>query len=305
MSVTNFLIQRLTYLSRLKRKNHVINGILQQHNFNDRGIINVHGIDFRNAGDFYCGPHHYFEQLKGRELDIFGYKDSDQLVLDHYSELIKNNSIIIGGGGLLNRPSFGKPIKMLEELSNRGKKTVLWGLGHNEKNKNTFGKVTSYNIEPSAFGLVGVRDYNMGLEWVPCASCLNPIMDTKLDVENEVGLIYHKKTLKNKRVLNSLKEYPSTSNTTSIEEIITFIAKSEIIVTDSYHAMYWSMLLDKKVIALPNSSKFYSFKYQPTFSDFENFKKDLKKPQKHSGVLEECREINLKFAEKVFNYLGI
>ncbi len=305
MSVKNFLIQRLTYFNRLNRKNQVINGILKHNQFDDKGVINVHGIDLRNAGDFYCGPHHYFEQLKGRELDITGFKDTDQKVIDHYHDLIVNNKLIIGGGGLLNRPSFNKPIKMIEELSHRGKKTVLWGLGHNEKDKSTYGKVTSYNIDPSKFGLVGVRDYNMGQEWVPCASCLHPIMDTKLKIENEVGLIYHKKTLKNKRLLNSLKDYPSTSNTTSIEEIINFIAKSDTIVTDSYHAMYWSMLLDKKVVAMPNSSKFYSFKYQPTFSDFDNFKNDIKKAQKHTGILEECREINLKFAEKAFDYLGI
>ena len=305
MSVKNFLLQRVSYFNRTYKKNQVIKGILNEQNTNENGIINVHGIDLRNAGDFYCGPHHYFKELNGRELDISGYKDANQDVLDHYHDSIVNNSIILGGGGLLNRPSFNKPIKMIEELSNRGKKTVLWGLGHNEKDKSTFGKVTSYNVDTSKFGLVGVRDYDMGEEWVPCASCLHPIMDTKLTVENEVGLIYHKKTLKNKRILNSLKDFPSTSNTTSIEEIINFISKSDTIVTDSYHAMYWSMLLDKKVVALPNSSKFYSFKYKPTFSDFENFKSDLKKAQRHTGILEECKEINLKFAEKAFNYLGI
>lgn len=304
MSAKNFIIQRLTYFNRLNRKNKVIKGILNCDDLKDNGVINVHGIDLRNAGDFYCGPHHYFDQLKGKELDISGYKDSDQAVLDHYHDLIVNNSLIIGGGGLLNRPSFEKPIKMFEHLAEKGKKTVLWGLGHNEKDRSTFGKVTSYNVDTSKFGLVGVRDYDMGEEWVPCVSCLNPIMDTKLTVENEVGLIYHKKTLKNKRILNNLKDYPSTSNTTSIEEIITFIAKSDTIVTDSYHAMYWSMLLGKKVVALPNSSKFYSFKYKPTFSTFENFKNDIKKAQSQSGILEECREINLKFAEKAFDYLG-
>ncbi|MES2575420.1 MAG: polysaccharide pyruvyl transferase family protein [Bacteroidota bacterium] len=304
MSVKNFLIQQFTHFNRLSRKNKVINGILNNEHFENNGVINVHRTDLRNAGDFYCGPHHYFEQIKGRELDIFEYKDSDQKILDNYHNLIVNNSLIIGGGGLLNRPSFEKPMKMFEQLAEKGKKTVLWGVGHNEKNRNTFGKVTSYNVDTSKFGLVGVRDYDMGKEWVPCVSCLHPIMDTKLTVENEVGLIYHKKTLKNKRILNSLNDYPSTSNTTNIEEIITFIAKSDTIVTDSYHAMYWAMLLNKKVVALPNSSKFYSFKYKPTFSDFENFKNDLKKAEKHSGILEECREINLKFGKKVFDYLG-
>ena len=196
-------------------------------------------------------------------------------------------------------------MKMFENITQKGKKTVLWGLGHNEKDRSTFGKVTKYNVDTSKFGLVGVRDYNMKEEYVPCVSCLHPIMDTKLDIVNEVGVIFHKKTLKDKSLLNKLSSYPSSSNTLKIEEIINFIAQTDTIVTDSYHAMYWSMLLGKKVVALPNSSKFYSFKYKPAFSNFKNFENEIKNAPRYSGILEECREINIKFSEKVFNYLNI
>ena len=181
---------------------------------------------------------------------------------------------------------------------------VLWGLGHNEKNPKAFGKVTKYNIDTQKFGLVGVRDYDMKEEWVPCASCLHPILDTKSEVINEIGLIFHKKTLNNPKVLGKFKNYPSTSNTTSLEDIISFIAKTDTVVTDSYHAMYWSMLMNKKVVVFPNSSKFFTFKYQPVFSSIDTFKLDCKKAQNYSGILEECRDINLKFSEKAFDYLG-
>ena len=86
--------------------------------------------------------------------------------------------------------------------------------------------------------------------------------------------------------------------------MISFIGKSNTIVTDSYHAMYWSILLGKKVVAIPNSSKFFDFKYQPIISSFKEFEKDLHKAKSYSGVLEECREVNIKFADKVFNYLN-
>jgi len=65
------------------------------------------------------------------------------------------------------------------------------------------------------------------------------------------------------------------------------------------------MLMGKKTLVIPNSSKFYDFKYQPVISNFDKVLEDLKKAQSYSGVLEECREINKKFAEKVFDYLGI
>ncbi|HTO35512.1 MAG TPA: polysaccharide pyruvyl transferase family protein [Flavobacterium sp.] len=302
MSVRNFLIQRLTFFNRLYTKKTTIKTVINATQYNN-GVINVHGIDLRNAGDYNCGPHLYFKKLNGKSLDISDYKRPDKT--DNYIEKIVNNSIIIGGGGLLNRGSFERQMKMFEAIAQNGKKTVLWGLGHNEKDRATFGKVTRYNVDTSKFGLVGVRDYDMKEEWVPCVSCLHPIMDTKNTVINEVGLIYHKKTLKDKSLLKKLDSYPSTSNTINIEEIIDFISKTDTVVTDSYHAMYWSMLLGKKIVALPNSSKFYSFKYKPAFSDFKNFENEIKNAPRYTGVLEECREINLKFSEKVFDYLNL
>ena len=97
----------------------------------------------------------------------------------------------------------------------------------------------------------------------------------------------------------------SSSNTTNLEALVSFIGKSKTIVTDSYHAMYWSMLLGKKVVVIPNSSKFFDFKYPPLITTFNDFESDLKKAQSYNGILEECREINRKFAQKVFDYLNL
>lgn len=280
----------------------VLNTIARNSQENN-GIVNIHRIDEKNIGDYYCAPHHYFNQLK-ESLDIFDYKSLNPAIKQSFIDSISQNSLVIGGGGLLNRGSFDKQMHLFEKLSQKNKKMVLWGLGHNEKNSKAFGKVTKYNIDTQKFGLIGVRDYDMKEEWVPCASCLHSILDTKSEVINEIGLIFHKKTLNNPRVLAKFKDYPSTSNTTSLEDIISFIAKTETVVTDSYHAMYWSMLMNKKVVVFPNSSKFFTFKYQPVFSSVDNFKLDCKKAQNYSGILEECRDINLKFSEKVFDYLG-
>lgn len=272
-------------------------------NQRNSGVVNVHRLDINNVGDYYCGPNHYFEKIN-QALDIFESKTLDLPTKENFIDTICANSLIIGGGGLLNRPSFEKQMKLFESLGEKGKKTVLWGLGHNEKSKKTYGKVTDYNIDTSKFGLVGVRDYNMKELWVPCASCLNPILDTKAAVENEIGLIFHHRSMANKSLQNQFKDFPFITNSSSIEIMIDFIAKTDTIVTDSYHAMYWSILMEKKVVVIPISSKFYSFKYNPVFSSYENFKSDLNKAERYSGVLDECREINIDFSEKVFDYLG-
>lgn len=304
MSISKFIKRNLTSFQRSKQKKKVISTIYNTEQKNE-DVINIHRIDENNVGDFFCAPHLYFDELKGKSLDIFDYKSTDQSISDNFINSVSNNSLIIGGGGLLNRGSFAQQLKLFENLSAKGKKTVLWGVGHNEKDQSRFGKVNSYNIATDKFGMVGVRDFSTKNTWVPCVSCLHPIFDTPYSVSQETGIIFHKKTIKDKTLLKKLKDYPSTSNTTNLDDMISFIGKSETIVTDSYHAMYWSMLLGKKVIAIPNSSKFYDFKYQPVFSSFNDFDTQLKNTQSHTGLLEECREINLKFAETVFNYLNL
>jgi len=294
----------LSSLKRKRIKNKTINTILNTEQKND-SVINLHRIDRNNVGDFYCAPHLYFDVLKDKSLDIFDYKVDDKNVNNNFIKKISDNSLIIGGGGLLNRSGFSKQMKMFEKLADKNKKIVLWGLGHNRKDPSTFNKKVEYNINTSKFGLVGTRDYSMPGEYVPCVSCMHNIFDKDYTSIQETGIIFHKDTLKKNNLLKRLENYPTSSNTTNLEEMVGFIGKSETIVTDSYHAMYWSMLLNKKVIAIPNSSKFYDFKYKPVFSSFDNFEDDIKKGQSYSGILEECREINHNFAKKVFNYLNL
>lgn len=299
------LLNKFSYFRKNAQKKELVQSILQFPEQQNNSVINLHRYDPTNIGDFYCGPHHYFEPLKNKHLDIFDYKREDIAVRENFKEKIVQNSLIIGGGGLLNREGFTIQMDLFEKLGAKGKKTVLWGVGHNSKYKHTYGKINKYSVDTSKFGLVGVRDYSMKEEWVPCVSCMHPIFDTKFDVKNEIGIIFHKKTLRNKSVLKKFSHFPSTSNDAVFEDVVQFIGETDTVLTDSYHAMYWSLMLGKKVMVFPNSSKFYDFKYQPVISSFQNFEKDLKKVKAYSGVLEECREINLKFAEKTFDYLNI
>jgi hypothetical protein len=305
MSISSFFQSKLSHFSRNAQKKEVINRIFNHPNQENNDVVNLHRYDPTNIGDFYCGPHHYFEQLKGKQLDIFDYKREDKTIRDNWFEKITQNALIIGGGGLLNRDGFDKQMKLFEQLGEKGKKTVLWGVGHNSKSSRTYGKVSKYNIETAKFGLVGVRDYGMKNEWVPCVSCLHPIFDTRFEVTNEIGMIFHKKTLNNKSVLKKFEHFPSTSNDAVFEEVVKFIGETDTVLTDSYHAMYWSLMLGKKVMVFPNSSKFYNFKYPPVISSFSNFENDLKKVQSYSGVMDDCRETNLRFAEKTFDYLNL
>lgn len=304
MSFSSFIKRNIDSFKRNQIKRQLLESITQSDQSNE-DILNIHRIDINNAGDFFCAPHHYFEPLKGKALDIYGYKTLDKEEGVQWVNRINKSSLIIGGGGLLNRGSFEKQMQLFESLGAKGKKTVIWGAGHNSKGKKDFNAIKSYNIDLNKFGLAGVRDYSMGHNWVPCVSCMHPIFDKKNEVQHETGLVFHKKTLKNKSLLKQLNHYPSTSNTTHLEDLIGFIGSCDTIVTDSYHAMYWSMLLNKKVLVIPNSSKFFDFKYQPIITTFDDFESKLKSPNVYSGILDECRSINEDFAKKVFDYLEL
>lgn len=302
MKILPFLERIITSPSRSRKKAVVLKRVMENNQLNE-GVVNLHRIDPKNAGDFYSAPHHYFDEFEDTQLDIFDYKDPDNGITDRWIEKVSSNALIIGGGGFLNRSSFSKQIHLFEDLATKGKKTVLWGVGHNSKDPKEFGKLLDYNIDVNNFGLVGTRDYNAPGDWVPCVSCMNPIFDKKFEASQEIGIVFHKKTLKQKSIISLFKDYPTTSNTTDLNSLVDFIGKSDTIITDSYHAMYWSMLLEKKVVVIPNSSKFFDFKYSPAISDFNSCLDKVKNAQRYSGLLPECRNINQEFAQKVFNYL--
>lgn len=271
----------------------------------NNGVINVHRYDITNTGDLFCAPHNYFDQLQNKHSDIHLYKKSDKKNRIKLEKEMTDRSLIIGGGGLLNISYFSNQMKFYQKLAENGKKTVLWGLGHNEKDPRSWGNVKSYNIDVNKFGLVGTRDYSMPGEWLPCVSCLHELFDKKYVSTREVGVVFHKKTLQKPEIIEKFKDYPCTSNTVDLKSLIEFIGTSDSIVTDSYHGMYWSMLLGKKVVAIPSSSKFYDFKYKTPISQFDNAINDLKKASVVDGLLEECKELNINFAKRAFNYLEI
>ncbi|MCH9659357.1 MAG: polysaccharide pyruvyl transferase family protein [Bacteroidetes bacterium] len=287
-----------------KRKQLVIDAISTSEQKNE-GVINIHRYDATNVGDYFCAPHQYFDELKGKVLDISGMRKVSKKDRTHWIDTVVNNSLIIGGGGLLNLRHFEKQMQLFESLHAKGKKTVLWGPGHNEVNRELFGKKINYNVDLKNFGMAGVRDYSNKEHWVPCVSCMHTVFDQKFTETQEVGIIFSKKTLKDTSLLAKLENFPSTNNTTNLDDMVSFIGKSETLVTDSYHAMYWAMLLGKKTVVVPTTSKFYDFKYQPVVTSYEDFEDVLSQATAYSGVLEECRTVNKDYASKVFDYLNL
>lgn len=268
-------------------------------------VICVHRFKTTNAGDFQCGPHHYFPELHEKVVDLMDYKHGESTVRNHFIAQINQHALIIGGGGLLNRNTFKKQMELFKALAEKGKKIVLWGVGHNDGDEHIYGKLNHYVPDISKFGLTGTRDYSMPGEWVPCVSALHPLFDQSYKIARETGVVFHHNTIRKSEVVRKFTHIDSTANTADFPSLIQFIGSSENIITSSYHVMYWSMLMGKKVVAVPNSSKFFDFKYPPVISSFDEALSALSKAQVYDGLLEECREINHRFAQKAFDYLGL
>ena len=278
----------------------VLKGPIEHH-----GVLNVHRHDPNNVGDFYCAPHLYFPELHGKVLDIGDMRKTSAKIRGDWAQAVRTHDLIIGGGGLLNLPHFKHQMSLFEALGSLGKKTVLWGPGHNDPGWSSFKTPAQYQVDLKNFGLVGLRDYSAPGTWVPCVSCLHPIFDQEFPVKHEFGVLMGKKSAQNKERQELLRDLPFSHNATDLNVMIQFIGSCETLVTDSYHAMYWGLLMGRKVLVIPTTTKFLDFKYPVPITRFDSFKADLKKGVKYDGLLEECRTINQDFAQKVFDYLNI
>ena len=228
-----------------------------------------------NIGDFWSSPYHYFDfnnvpkekhSMKGIEVPASGAN-------------------IIVGGGLF-------PQRRIESLvlspKYKNNNFVFWGVGfpallaHHKRNWAPPEEVNS---------LFGFRDYGTNFDYVPCSSCMLSHFDKNYHTKREAGVYYNKgyKRLSQNALCNLPYEKLHNWNS-SIGDVIKFLGESETVITNSYHGAYWSLLLGKKVII-----------EEPLLSRAVKKHKTLK----YNLDLEEARNINKIFYDKVMNFFEI
>ena len=90
-----------------------------------------------------------------------------------------------------------------------------------------------------------------------------------------------------------------------MNEKIAFIGSCETIVTNSYHGIYWALLLGKKVISVPFASKFYGI--SPDLTHCPPWDIDIdaaQAPEDPKAYLRECRDLNKQFGKKIESYIS-
>lgn len=247
--------------------------------------INIH--DPNNLGDQVCNPCDYFDFLKDAER------------IDAWKKVWPDDAhLIFGGGGLLH----GQLIPAIQQVPRNGKRQLIWwGAGHNEHGKTE----CLYENSWLAGFEAGIRDFHhktddwdvTRYEYIPCPSCMSKEFDEAQTHEAHGVVIYEHHSLPIPAECNM--RLNNKKNASEFGSVIAVLAGASAVITNTYHGAYWGLLLGKRVaIYKPFSSRFYGFKIPVPFCDDDNIA-TLKADLPPSDYLQECRQLNIDFAEEV------
>lgn len=247
----------------------------------------INRINSSNTGDWNCSPLQYYWDY----FSQFNIRRHDIRYID-YSSINKEDVVIFGGGGLFDYAEFTN--RNINRVLETGAKCICWSSGLNTHSE--FGQSFETEVKWEKFTLCTLRDYENSkkIEYMSDVTCKHPSFDEEYSIKRKIGIATHKDY--------QIKDlnFDLITNNKSIEEIIRFIGESEVIVSNSFHMIYWAQLLGKKVICYaPFASKFFSYKYKPQYlNTIEDLDKAIEKCD-NPNILDESRKENDCFFEKV------
>ncbi len=239
-------------------------------------IVFSHIRNVTNAGDFASCPAQWFDFPEHR--------------VQNYDEPVDGAKAVIYGGGTMTNWLQGRPLSSAT--------SIAWGIGSSRHGE------TDPWPDPHGFALVGVREWSEDREraglWAPCASCMSPLFDVDYKVTREVVLFVNANEGIRTRYPMAVDLKPFMKNDWAMDEIVAVLGSAEVIVTDSYHGIYWGTLLDRKVVAVPYSSKFYNFRHPPAYSRNHglDWRAEALGARVYPGALEECRSATRAFYKR-------
>ena len=257
--------------------------------------IAIHRADQKNVGDMNSRPDLYFKWLNPTK--IVDIEDSN---FSQIAREFENSTIVVGGGGLLFEGSFpeiyGRNFSSLYQSSR--KLLVAWGIGHNNH-----GGENIRLPDLDMYDIAGIRGGSK-YHWVPCSSCLSPILDEEYPINHDVVFFRHK--FHPFPEITTDGGIPTMDNSeNNINEAIRFIASGETVLTNSYHGAYWGILLGRKVVIIdPFSTKFQGLKWKVPVISASNWQSALSETRIYPEALNESREANNNFADLVRNLLA-
>ncbi|MGO4910632.1 hypothetical protein ACEN2J_20360 [Pseudorhodobacter sp. W20_MBD10_FR17] len=232
----------------------------------------------KNIGDFSCSP-----------FDYFDWGDATAKDMREASE--PYNVSIMGGGKIFGGMAAAAGINLA-----RSPEHIAWGVG----TRQSFPISLKYWRARKLCSLVGSRDWgDRRYDFAPCVSCMSPLFDLNLQPEHDVIFYCHggKTDTQNISIPNNIPR--KANNVGSFEDSIRFIASGKTVVSNSYHGVYWSLLLGRKTICIPFSNKFNAYRLPPAYATPKNWLAKLDSGIAQPDMLNLCRSATLDFKAKV------
>jgi len=280
-----------------------------------RPILFVNRKSDNNIGDQLSSPYQYFgsQYPNAHHLEVHiepgvGFKGR---IRQRLKEEARDAAqvIILGGGGLIGADYFKEDIQF---WADGPAPVVLWGAGHNSHNLNAvadevpgpgdYGQLMSFTS-------IGIRDWGVGLPWVPCVSCMHPMI-TPSQGGTDTLFVFHRDSREDKafveRVLRRAPDkHQIVFNDAPEAEIFGKLAKAKSVVTNSFHAAYWATLFRIPVAVIGGGTKVRLLKHAPAISTIDDWVEDLQNAPVHEHALEECRDRNSDFNRHIkSNFAG-
>jgi len=244
----------------------------------------------KNIGDAKCSPFEY--------LDWSGLSNVEITVGDIREEGDPYDIGVFGGGKILrnlaSQPGFN-PLAC----------NVGWGISTVQRNPYSL----KYNRAKKALALIGSRDWESnegmgGYDWVPCASSQHPFFQKIPEPTHELVFYSHHAKTKTMRI-SVPDEIPALSNNSaSIDASLNFIASGDTVVSNSYHGVFWALLMGRKVLCIPFSNKFSHYRLPPGYATPQNWLSRLSKSQSQPELRFLCHEATEHFYEKFLDFVS-
>ncbi len=249
-----------------------------------------------NVGDLMSTPYNYFT-LPGESSAADFWS-----TINAYEDRFDN--IIVGGGVFWK--NYVRTQMYYERLCPK-RHLILWGVG-----------IDTPNSPPLSIdfidrcSLIGTRDFGGAsidetkVVFCPCASAMNRAFDIQRPPPRHrvVCFLHHNKAID---PIDLFDGFPTMNNYSCFTDALDFLSSGEVVITNSYHGLYWATLLGKKVICLEQGGKFAHFKWTPAYSpprDCMNVLSDVDEIPRYLEALTECRMLNMAFYEQVLDRLG-
>ena len=262
-------------------------------------VYELHHLDYGNVGDRESAPLPHFASRIPNWIEV--------RELSYHSEEVRrleNEQVILGGGGILNPFDWWWVVLPLLE---RGNRVIAFGVGHHHDHHHFSpdeigdwrASVDDYERQYplGQLAMAGVRDRGTPFRWVPDASCMSPVFDRSRRVEREV-VLYEQADLEP----IAIQGLPRLDNKAGadLEEVATFLGSAEVVITNSYHGAYWSLLLGRRLLVYePWCSKWLLTPWDPVVCDRTSWRARLPEARDCPGELRHSRTAVSSFADDV------